>query len=55
MVNTCLKAVGPQRGDHILEFTITEARRHGDSEFPLRKEMFETFLGQCFLCRVLKV
>jgi len=45
MLKTCFKAVGPQHGDHVLEFTITEARRHGDSEFSLRKEVFETFFG----------
>jgi len=55
MLMTCFKGVGPQHDDHILEFTITEARWHGDSEFSLRKEVFETFFGLCFLCGVLKV
>jgi len=39
----------------MLEFTITEALRHGDSEVSLRKAVFEAFFGLCFLCGILKV
>jgi len=49
MLKTCFKALGPQHGDHILVFTITEAGRHGDSEFSPRKEVFEMFFGLCFI------
>ena len=33
----------------MLQFTITEACRHGDSKFTLRKEVFEAFFGLYFL------
>ena len=45
---------GHRNIEHIMEFTIAEARRQGDSEFSLRKEELDAFFGLCLLRGVLK-
>ena len=45
---------GHRNIDHIMKFTIAEARRQGDSNFSLRNKELEAFFGLCLLQGVLK-